>query len=185
MQNNSLSNKKDKIKFRLALPKDISRVSQIYEDIHTAEETGSLRTCWIRGIYPTEDTALKALERGDLFVGEDNGEIFGAAIINKQQVDIYEKGKWQYTATDDKVMVLHTLVISPKIKKNGYGTAFVNFYENYAKENYCPFLRIDTNEKNKVARSLYHKLGYSEIDILQCVFNGIEGVNIVLLEKKL
>jgi ribosomal protein S18 acetylase RimI-like enzyme len=59
------------------------------------------------------------------------------------------------------------------------------FYEKYAKENGCPYLRIDTNERNARARAFYKKIGYKEIGIVPCRFNGIEGVNLVLLEKKI
>ena len=31
----------------------------------------------------------------------------------------------------------------------------------------------------------YNKLNYKEIDIVPCKFNGIEGVHLVLLEKKI
>ena len=44
---------------------------------------------------------------------------------------------------------------------------------------------MDTNEKNSAARRMYAKLGYIESDMVPCVFNGIDGVNLVLLEKKL
>lgn len=40
-------------------------------------------------------------------------------------------------------------------------------------------------KKNKIARNLYKSLGYEEIDIIPCVFNGLEGVNLVLIEKYL
>ena len=80
-------------------------------------------------------------------------------------------------------MVLHTLTVSPKAAKQGIGRAFVAFYEEYARENGCTVLRIDTNAKNTVARSFYQKLGFREAGIVPCVFNGIPGVNLVLLEK--
>ncbi len=44
---------------------------------------------------------------------------------------------------------------------------------------------MDTNAKNQAARSLYRKLGYTEIGIVPCNFNGIEGIFLVLLEKKM
>ena len=44
---------------------------------------------------------------------------------------------------------------------------------------------MDTNERNHVARKLYKKLGYEEIDMVPTVFNGIPDVNLVLLEKYL
>ena len=44
---------------------------------------------------------------------------------------------------------------------------------------------MDTNEKNTNARKLYKKLGYKEPGIVPCVFNGIDGVQLVCLEKTL
>ena len=82
-------------------------------------------------------------------------------------------------------MVLHTLVISPDAPRCGYGKAFVAFYEEYARRQGCRYLRMDTNARNARARAMYEKLGYSEIGIIPTTFNGIEGVNLVLLEKAL
>lgn len=173
------------MKFRKAVSADIAVIAEIYSDILTEQEQGKTFVGWVRGVYPTAETAEAALRRGDLFVQEDNGTIIGAAVINRQQVDVYVDGKWQYPAPEEQVMVLHTLVISPKVARTGYGAAFVRFYEKYARENGCPYLRMDTNAGNARARALYTKLGYSEIGVVPCVFNGIEGVPLVLLEKYL
>lgn len=164
---------------------DLDAVEKIYDKIHDAEESGKQTTCWVRGVYPTRQTAEDAAEKGELFVLEDSGAILGAAIINNAQVDVYSGGNWEYAAKDGEVCVLHTLVISPDASDKGYGKAFVAFYENYAKENGCPELRMDTNEKNKAARGLYNKLGYREVGIVPTVFNGIPNIHLVLLEKHL
>lgn len=171
--------------FRKATKEDISSIVEIYNDIHTQEEQGLVTIGWVRDVYPTERDAQMALNRGDLFVGEDGGKIFGAAIINQIQVDVYENAPWEFPAEDSAVMVLHTLVISPKAPRRGYGQAFVQFYQDFAQKNNCPYLRIDTNEKNARARAMYKKLGFREIGIVPCDFNGIRSINLVLLEKKL
>lgn len=170
---------------RKAVCADIPAVAQIYEKIHTAEEAGGVTIGWIRGIYPTEDTARQALARDDLFVQEDGETIVGAAIINQCQVDSYYGANWRYPAEDSQVMVLHTLVIDPEAERKGYGKAFVQFYEDYARQHDCPYLRMDTNARNARARAMYGKLGFSEVDIVPCQFNGIPGVQLVLLEKML
>ncbi len=170
---------------RKATSHDLTAIAQIYSDIHAMEEAGKVTIGWIRDIYPTLLTAELALERDDLFVAEDDGRIVGAAIINQSQVESYAKGDWEHPASDEEVMVLHTLVISPSASGKGYGKTFVKFYEEYAIENGCAYLRMDTNEHNTNARAMYKKLGYKEIGIVPCVFNGIEGVGLVLLEKKL
>ncbi|MBP3484092.1 MAG: GNAT family N-acetyltransferase [Oscillospiraceae bacterium] len=172
------------LSFRKAAEDDVAAVAGIYESIHTAERAGRLSTGWIAGVYPVESTARAALERGELFVCKA-GETVAAAIINKRQVDVYALGEWLYPAEDDEVMVLHTLVVEPEASGRGVGKAFVGFYEDYARENGCKVLRMDTNARNLRARAMYAKLGYREAGTVPCAFNGIPDVQLVLLEKKL
>lgn len=163
----------------------IPAVSKIYNEIHTEEEQGRALIGWSRETYPTEKTAAGAQALGELYVMEDEGEIVAAAIINKTQPPSYETARWEYPAPPERVLVLHTLVVSPRFPRKGYGKAFVEFYERLAMESDCPYLRIDTNALNAPARALYKKLGYKEIDIVKCEFNGLKDVNLVCLEKTL
>ena len=117
---------------------------------------------------------------------EDGAKICATARINQEQVPEYAGGDWLYgNAPDGEIMVLHTLVVDPQIAGYGYGKAFVSFYEQYAKEHNCPYLRMDTNAINTAARRFYAKLGFRESGIVGCTFNGIPGVRLVCLEKKL
>lgn len=170
--------------YRKAAAADIGAVAAIYEATHDRREKGEHYTGWVRGIYPSEKTARDALARGDLFVAEDGGQVVGTGIINQQQVDVYDQGRWQYDAPAEQIMVLHTLVIHPAHYGRGLGPGFVRFYERYALDHGCPYLRIDTNQINSKARAMYKKLGFAEIGVVPCVFNGIEDVQLVLLEKK-
>lgn len=171
---------------RRATPSDLDAIESIYNKIFSKEEeSGKITTGWERGIYPRRETAEATLKREDMFVMEDDGYIVGSGIFNKEQVDVYEKAKWKFAAKDSEVMVLHTLAIDPDKSGRGYGKKFVDFYEDYARENGCKYLRMDTNEINKAARSLYKSLAFDEIDCLSCIFNGLEGVNLILFEKKL
>ena len=170
---------------RKAVPQDIPQVAEIYEEILRQQERGEAQVGWIRGVYPTEQTAREALAAGELFVDEDVGRIKGAAKINREQEPCYAQGNWTYAATDREVMVLHTLVVSPRAAGKGCGSRFVAFYERYAREQGCRALRMDTNEINATARRLYHKLGFQEVGIVPCDFNGIPGIHLVLLEKPL
>lgn len=170
---------------RKAAQEDIDAVERLYDAIHTAEENGERTIGWIRGVYPVRATAENALKRDDLFVLEDAGEICGTGIINQMQVEAYKQGHWKYEAADSQVCVLHTLVITPDKAGKGYGRAFLAYYEQYAAENGCPELRIDTNAKNAAARAMYKKHGYKEVGIIPTDFNGIPGIELVLLEKYL
>lgn len=170
---------------RKAVPADIPAVAEIYERIHDMEEQKKTTIGWIRGIYPTEATARTSLEKGELFVLEEDGAIIAAARINQEEDPAYTFVSWQYPAQPEEIMVLHTLVVDPVFSGRGCGMQFVAFYEQYARENHCPCLRLDTNVRNAAARALYKYLGYTEAGIVPCEFNGIGGVNLVCLEKKL
>lgn len=171
---------------RKATMEDIPAVAGIYDRILAKEEAGEAVIGWVRGVYPTEGLARKALAAGDLFVLEHEGKVCATARINQEQVPEYADGDWKYKDVPEaEIMVLHTLIVDPLCAGGGYGTAFVKFYEQYALEHGCKVLRMDTNEKNAAARRFYAKLGFWESCIVPCVFNGIAGVRLVLLEKKL
>ena len=170
---------------RPATAADLDAIEAIYDRILTEEEKGPVTVGWQRGVYPVRATAEAGLARGDLFVLEADGEVAGAAVINQLQVDVYKGADWRHDAKDEEVMVLHTLVVDPLKKGGGLGKVFVHFYEQYALEHGCPYLRMDTNVLNLPARAFYKKLGYEERGVAPCVFNGMQNIKLVLLEKTL
>ena len=52
------------IDIRPATADDLLRIEQIYDAIHTAEETGAASVGWSRGVYPTRDRTGRARRRG-------------------------------------------------------------------------------------------------------------------------
>jgi GNAT superfamily N-acetyltransferase len=170
---------------RLATHNDIEVVTAIYDHIHKMEAEGLVRIGWNPSFYPVRTTAEEAIQRGDLFVFEQEGIIMASAIINRTQVPVYATGQWAFPAADDEVMVLHTLTVDPACGGRGIGRQFVAFYEDYALREGCPILRLDTNAVNSIARKMYPSLGYREAGIVPCIFNGIPNVQLVLFEKSL
>ena len=170
--------------FRKATIHDIDEITALYMDVHTEEEAGRMSTGWIRSIYPTRETVEAMIASDELFVKVVDDEIVAVGRINQEQVDVYANVDWEYKVPDEEVMVLHTLAVLPKRQGKGYARSFCQFYEEYSLENGCQYLRIDTNEKNKRARALYKSIGYKEAGIVPCIFNGIEGVPLVCLEKR-
>lgn len=176
----------DRLDFAKAGQKDIPEICGIYDRVHDSEEQGKASIGWNRDIYPTRETAEEAVKAGEMYVAIESGKIVAAARINKEQVHpAYDEIDWKYSAEDDEVMVIHTLVVDPEAGRKGIGRAFVEFYEKLAADEGCSVLRLDTNEKNERARNMYRSMGYEEAGITPCVFNGISGVNLVCIEKKL
>ena len=61
---------------------DLDGITAIYDAILDREEAGPVYTNWQRGKYPTADTARQALEAGTLYVGEENGFLWGVVNLN-------------------------------------------------------------------------------------------------------
>ena len=71
---------------RKGTQQDIPYIAAIYEHIHDNEESGRSTVGWIRGVYPTADTARAALEADDLFVMEENGAVVAAGAVVTRDV---------------------------------------------------------------------------------------------------
>ena len=170
---------------RKATLDDLDAISAIYDAIHDREEAGLAVIGWNRAIYPTRASGEASIRAGDMYVLEEEGRVLAAAKINQKQEESYAQGTWTHEAAESEVLVLHTLVVHPEAAGRGIGKRFVAFYEECAARMACPYLRMDTNARNAAARALYRKLGSTEVSIVPCVFNGIAGVNLVLLEKTL
>ena len=169
---------------RKATLDDLDAISAIYDAIHDREEAGLAVIGWNRAIYPTRASGKASILAGDMYVLEEEGRVLAAAKINQEQVPEYANAQWQWEAPEEKILVLHTLVVDPEKGRGGYGKAFVAFYEDMARNMGCPYLRMDTNARNTIARQLYQSLGYAEVGLVDCQFNGIPGVQLVCLEKK-
>lgn len=163
---------------------DLDRIEEIYNEIHDEIESGRAVIGWIRGVYPVRETAETSIRLREMYVMEQQGKIVACGRINRYQGPEYNDAAWSFEAGPDEVLVLHTLVVSPKCAGRGCGTEFALFYEDMARREGFKALRIDTNALNKPARALYKKLGYAEACIIPTSFNGIEGVNLVCLDKK-
>lgn len=170
---------------RKAVLGDVDAINAIYLAIHEAEAKGLTTTGWRRGIYPVRQTAEEAIAKGEMYVALENDYIVGAARINKEQPEEYAGGAWQEKVSPSKVMVLHTLVVNPKVKGRGIGGALVKFYEETALKDGSTYLRMDTNVKNLRARALYKSLGFREAGIVESPFHGIKNMQLVCLEKPL
>ena len=105
-------------------------MARIYEEILDQEDSRGLSyTNWQREKYPTLNTARNALESGTLFVMEEQDQLLGAVILNSTQLPEYDLIPWQFEAVPDQVMVIHTLVISPRFSGLGKAREMVAFCE--------------------------------------------------------
>ena len=171
---------------RPARPADLPAVAQFYEEILDQEDQRPVSyTNWQRGKYPTLDTARAAMEAGTLFVGEENGTVFAAVILNDIQLPEYDLIPWQFEATREQVMVIHTLVVGPQFSGQGRAREMVAFCEEEGRRQGKTVMRLDTYVGNIPANAMYPRLGYRFAGSARFLFQGFLDETLNCYEKKL
>ena len=157
---------------RKAQETDLPAVAAIYEAILDGEERGPVYTNWQRGKYPTRNTAEAALEAGTLWVGEEDGAVYGCVNLNGEQLPEYDAIPWSIPAQPSEVGVIHTLVIRPSWSGRGKAREFVAFCEEELRRQGKKTVRLDTYEGNLPANTMYPRLGYTFAGATEFFFQG-------------
>ena len=171
---------------RLANPSDLDAIAEIYEEILAAEDARPVsHTNWQRGKYPTRDTAEAALEAGTLWVGEEDGAVYGCVNLNGEQLPEYDAIPWSVPAQPSEVGVIHTLVIRPSWSGRGKAREFVAFCEEELRRQGKKTVRLDTYEGNLPAISLYTGLGFRDAGVTLFHFENAIWENLRCFEYPL
>lgn len=171
---------------RPAAVSDLEAIGVIYEEILAEEDKRPASfTNWQRGKYPTVEHARRAMEAGELWVGEEKGEVYAALILNGTQLPEYDNIPWQFAAEADRVAVIHTLVVSPRWAGRGKARELVAFCEEESRRRGCTVMRLDTYEGNEPANRMYPKLGYRLAGATEFFFQGFIHEILNCYEKKL
>ncbi len=169
---------------RKACAGDLDHIAGIYTAILDREDrTGAHYINWQRGLYPTRDTALRALAAGTLYVDEREGQIAAAANLNGIQPAEYARIPWAISAAPEEVLVIHTLVVHPEHSGQGVARGFVSFAEELALSRGKRAIRLDTYEGNEPAKAMYPRLGYRLAGSTFFHFEGCIDETLVCFEK--
>ena len=170
---------------RPAVAADLDGITAIYDAIPDREEAGPVYTNWQRGKYPTADTARQALEAGTLYVGEEDGFLWGVVNLNGIQLPEYDAILWTFPAVRNQVAVIHTLCIHPVRAGRGLARRMVAFCEEETRRQGKAVMRLDTWEGNLPANRMYPVLGYRYAGAAEFFFQGFIREILNCYEKKL
>jgi len=157
---------------RKATQKDIDAVAMLYNKAIDYEDTHKKYTSWKKGIYPTADTARLGVKNNSLYVFEEDEKILGSVILDNRQPPEYKKASWNTCASNNEVLVIHTLCVDHENARIGIGTAIIEFAKKLAKESGCLTIRLNTTATNTHARQFYEKNGFSIASTQNILLNG-------------
>lgn len=170
---------------RKAEEKDIQNIADTYTRLLTYEQEHGSNSGWKLNLYPTIEVPQQAVPTGNMYVLEENGEICASMILNSEQAEEYTEISWLYPASDEQVLVIHTLCIPPEKAGRGYGTAMLNFAKEYGREHGMTVIRMDTWLHNEPAKKLYLKNGFQIAGTGKILLHGVIDEDQVYLEGEL
>lgn len=148
---------------RAARKSDLAAVQNIYKEVCEVFAKGENLQGWDNALYPTDETARSALERGDLFVAlTPHGETAGTMVFNSRQSPEYADVRWNVEAEPEKVRCIHTFCVSPRFRGTGAAKAMIAHAKKLAAEQGVRTIRLDTSSKNAASNALYSGAGFEK-----------------------
>lgn len=151
---------------KLCSVQEAEEIFEIYKSCRKAMQAAGIFQ-W-QDEYPTIDTVKKDLEEKTLYGYYENGKCLGVVCASTFQDEEYKEIKWK--STDENVIVIHRLAVSPEHQSKGIARLLMDFAEEFAlKENYSS-IRLDSYSQNKRALKFYENRGYQKRG--ECFFSG-------------
>ena len=91
--------------FRKAEKEDFYKIRSLYWNLIDQEQDDPSFPHWRKGIHPSDEMMQDSIDKGDLYVLADGGEIAACVIANDEKVEGYADAPWQIDS--DEVIVLH------------------------------------------------------------------------------
>ncbi len=108
--------------------------------------------------YPNAAVFERDVERAQLWVVEEKGQLAGVAAITMDQEPEYAEVGWDIL---EPAVVVHRLAVDPAFQGKGVAKALMLQAEQVARQRQIPVLRVDTNTRNEATQRLFPRLGYA------------------------
>lgn len=115
-----------------------------------------------RYTYPLISDVQGDIEKEELFVIRDHGNIVATITLNGDQDPQYQSIPWRFK--EGNILVMHRLGVHPSYGGRGYGRTMVAFADHFAKKNNYNAIRLDAYSGNFISNPLYEKQGYIKAD---------------------
>lgn len=169
----------------LATIDDIDEIEKLYDDLNDYLEARINYAGWKKGIYPRRETAINGIKNEGLFVLRLGNKIVGSVVLDNNQDPAYSQINWKNNFSKKEIIVVHTLVVSPKYMKQGIGEKLLDFVWEYSSKLKMKAIRLDVASHNKPAISLYEKHGYKYKGTVDLELVNLDTVWFKVYELKL
>ncbi len=151
------------MQIRKCKKEDIAATGEFYDRVVEYLDSHINYPKWMYKEYPSESYAKTMTDEGHQYIGEEDGKIIAAFVLNDDPEGDYNKAKWSRQLQDGEYMVIHALAVEPKLHGSGLGKEIVGFCIDNAKNHGYKAVRLDIVPGNVPAKHLYEGFGFNYI----------------------
>lgn len=155
---------------------DIDELEKLYDSLNDYLFSHINYPGWIKGIYPTRETAVAGIEEDCLFVARMDGRIAGTVILRHQPEPAYSLADWRIDLDYSEILGIYTLAVHPDFLHKKIGRKILDFVFEYSVQKQIKAIRLDVYEKNIPAIKLYESCGFQYIATVDLGY-GEYGLN--------
>ena len=126
-----------------------------------------------KGGFPPLEMVTEAIKNSCLYVGEENGEIAAAYIMNNECDPAYDAVPWRVEADKKHAAILHALRVAPKYGGRGYAGRLVEHAAETARSKGREAIRLDCLVENTIAHKLYLSHGFQIVGETEMYYEDI------------
>lgn len=150
--------------FHKASHGEYDAIRSFYYEVIDAAADSEYHPEWKRDIYPSPGQIRTLIEKGELFVGTENGAAVCIFALNHECNTEYSRVRWRVTAERDEIFVIHILAVHPDFTRRGKAKEAVEYAVGYARSHGGRAVRLDVIKGNIPANRLYESAGFRKLD---------------------
>lgn len=173
------------LNIRPASVAEFQNVRMFYHTLIDMMQDAEYKPRWEKEIYPSSEYLFASIRNQTLWIGEWDGEIAAAMIVNHDSNEGYRKAKWSVDVAEHEITVIHALGVLPVYGGKGFAKAMVNKAIALAQADQQKAIRLDVLAGNLPAERLYIDLGFQFRETVTMFYEDTGWTDFLLYEYPL
>lgn len=170
---------------RQAQEEEYQSVRAFYYALIDMMQSTEYKPGWEKGVYPSDEYLLESILNQTLYIGQVDGEIVAAMIVNHDCNEGYTNISWGVDASKEEITVIHALGVLPSCGGKGFAKIMVEKAISLAKTTGQKALRLDVLSGNLPAEKLYTGMGFQYRNTTTMYYEDTGWTNFLLYEYPL
>lgn len=153
-----------------AKKEDFERIRYFYFDIIDDMKNTKYQPGWEKDVYPSKKYLMDSILNGELYIKIENDEVIAAMIVNNKYEPGYDEINWDIQASDEELLIIHTLGISFKHQGKGIAKDLLGFVKEKGRMENKKAIRLDVLASNTPAHRLYKSKGFKSFETIKLFY---------------